>query len=43
MVPLGCAILSPELLAAGRLDRFLARAARVKGIDYNVYLMPKSI
>ena len=27
-VPLGCAIPSAELLAAGRLDRFLARAAR---------------
>jgi DNA-binding transcriptional MocR family regulator len=38
---LGCAIPSPELLAAGRLDRFLARAARVKGIDYNVYSTPK--
>lgn len=41
LVPLGCAIPSAELLAAGRLDRFLARAARVKGIDYNVYTTPK--
>src|SRR5882672_3073618 len=31
LVPLGCAIPNAELLAAGRLDRFLARAARVKG------------
>jgi DNA-binding transcriptional MocR family regulator len=37
LVPLGCAVPSAELLAAGRLDRLLARAARVKGLDYNVY------
>ena len=36
-VPLGCAIPSTDLLAAGRLDRFLARAARVKGVEYNTY------
>ena len=41
LVPLGCAIPSTELLAAGRLDRFLARVARVKGIHYNVYTTPK--
>src|SRR5919109_1658348 len=41
LVPLGCAIPDPELLAAGRLDRFLARAARVKGLDYNTYTVPK--
>ena len=41
LVPLGCAIPSSELLAAGRLDRFLARAARIKGLDYNVYTVPK--
>ena len=41
LVPLGCAVPSPELLAAGQLDRFLARAARVKGLDYNVYTAPK--
>jgi DNA-binding transcriptional MocR family regulator len=41
LVPLGCAIPSAELLASGRLDRFLARAARVKGVDYNVYTVPK--
>ena len=40
-VPLGCAIPSTEVLAAGRLDRFLARAARVKGVDYNVYTAPR--
>ena len=40
-VPLGCAIPSTDLLAAGRLDRFLARAARVKGRDYNIYTLPK--
>jgi DNA-binding transcriptional MocR family regulator len=41
LVPLGCAIPDPELLAAGRLDRFLARAARVKGLEYNTYTAPK--
>jgi DNA-binding transcriptional MocR family regulator len=41
LVPLGCAIPSAELLAAGRLDRFLARAARVKGTEYNVYTSPR--
>ena len=41
LVPLGCAIPDAELLAAGGLDRFLARAARGKGVDYNVYTLPK--
>ena len=41
LVPLGYAIPSAELLAAGRLDRFLSRAARVKGMHYNVYTAPK--
>jgi DNA-binding transcriptional MocR family regulator len=41
LVPLGCAIPNAELLAAGRLDRFLARAARVKGVDYNIYTEPR--
>lgn len=41
LAPLGCAIPSSELLAAGGLDRFLARAARVKGRDYNVYTEPQ--
>lgn len=37
LVPLGCAVPSPELLAAGRLDRFLARAARDRGVERNAY------
>jgi DNA-binding transcriptional MocR family regulator len=41
LVPLGCAIPSPQLLGSGGLDRFLARAARVKGMDHNVYTVPK--
>jgi DNA-binding transcriptional MocR family regulator len=41
LVPLGCAIPSAALLAAGKLDRFLARAARVKGAEYNTYTVPK--
>lgn len=41
LVPLGCAIPSAGLLAAGGLDRFLARAARVKGRDYNIYTEPQ--
>jgi DNA-binding transcriptional MocR family regulator len=41
LVPLGCAIPSAELLAGGRLDRFLARAARLKGLHYNIYTAPK--
>lgn len=40
-VPLGAAIPSAELLAAARLDRFLARAARTRGISYNTYSEPK--
>lgn len=40
-VPLGCAIPSAELLSAGRLDRYLARAARMKGLEYNVYTPPR--
>src|SRR5262249_36389084 len=40
LVPLGCAIPSARLLAAGRLDRFLARAARVHGIALNTYTAP---
>src|SRR5882724_2239273 len=41
LIPLGCAIPNAELLASGRLDRFLARAARVKGVDHNIYTVPK--
>jgi DNA-binding transcriptional MocR family regulator len=41
LVPLGCAIPSADLLAAGRLDRFMARAARFRGAEYNVYSEPR--
>jgi DNA-binding transcriptional MocR family regulator len=41
LVPLGWAIPNAELLAAARLDRFLARAARTKGSTYNTYSPPK--
>lgn len=41
IVPLGCAIPSADLLAATGLDRFLARAARVKGRAYNTYTEPR--
>ncbi len=41
LVPLGCAIPGADLLAAGGLDRFLARAARVKGTESNVYTGPR--
>jgi len=41
LVPLGAAIPNAELLAAARLDRFLARAARTKGTAYNTYALPK--
>jgi DNA-binding transcriptional MocR family regulator len=37
LVPLGCAIPSADLLGATRLDRLLARTAREKGRDYNIY------
>jgi len=37
LVPLGCAVPSAELLAADRLDRSLARVARLKGTQYNIY------
>jgi DNA-binding transcriptional MocR family regulator len=40
-VPLGSAIPGAELLSAGRLDRFLARAVRVKGRECNTYSEPK--
>jgi DNA-binding transcriptional MocR family regulator len=41
LIPLGWAIPNAELLAAARLDRFLARAARTKGTTYNTYTGPK--
>jgi DNA-binding transcriptional MocR family regulator len=41
LVPLGCAIPSPQLLASGALDRCLARLARVHGARHNVYTPPR--
>jgi len=41
IVPLGCAVPSARLLAAARLDRFLARAARLAGDRHNRYTVPK--
>jgi DNA-binding transcriptional MocR family regulator len=41
LVPLGCAVPSPSLLAAAGLDRFLARAARLAGDRHNRYTVPK--
>ena len=41
LVPLGCAIPSAELLAAGGLDRFLIRAARRGRLEHNTYSAPK--
>jgi DNA-binding transcriptional MocR family regulator len=41
LVPLGCAIPGTGLLAAGRLDRFFARALRTQGPEHNVYTVPQ--
>jgi DNA-binding transcriptional MocR family regulator len=41
LVPLGCAVPDAGLLAAGRLNRFLARTARMHGNEHNVYTHPK--
>jgi len=41
LIPLGCAVPDPKLLAAVRLDKILARIARQKGSEYNVYTFPK--
>ncbi|WP_259781556.1 aminotransferase-like domain-containing protein [Aestuariispira ectoiniformans] len=41
LAPLGCAVPSAAVLASGRLDRFLARAARTKSVNYNVYTEPR--
>ena len=41
LAPLGCAVPSASLLKAGRLDRFLSRAARVKGVASNIYTVPR--
>ncbi|MEM6496649.1 MAG: GntR family transcriptional regulator, partial [Pseudomonadota bacterium] len=43
LVPLGCAIPSADLLAAGRLDKFMARAARSRGSEYNIYTEPRGL
>lgn len=40
-VPLGCAIPSPRLLSSSKLDRILARTARVKGGHCNTYSPPR--
>ncbi len=40
-VPLGCALPSPDLLAASRLDRCLTRVVRKDGIQRNKYTVPK--
>jgi DNA-binding transcriptional MocR family regulator len=40
-VPLGCAIPSPQLLASGKLDRLLARTARLQGVQRNTYTEPR--
>jgi DNA-binding transcriptional MocR family regulator len=37
LIPLGCAIPSADVLASRKLDRFLARSARLKGVEYNTY------
>ncbi|MGB7182954.1 MAG: PLP-dependent aminotransferase family protein [Burkholderiaceae bacterium] len=41
LVPLGCAVPSPKLLASSKLDRFLARAARNQGEVCNTYSPPR--
>ncbi len=41
IVPLGGAIPSAHLLKSSQLDRFLARAARSKGTEYNTYTAPQ--
>lgn len=40
-VPLGCAIPSPALLDSAKLDRMLARSARVRGATHNTYSPPR--
>jgi DNA-binding transcriptional MocR family regulator len=41
LAPLGCAIPDPDLLAAGKLNGLLARAARLRGAACNTYTVPK--
>lgn len=39
--PFGCAIPSAKLLTATKLDKSLARAARIGGMQNNIYTVPK--
>ena len=41
LVPLGCAVPDANLLAASRLDQHLARTARQRGRDFNIYTGPQ--
>lgn len=41
LIPLGCAIPHPRLLAPRKLDRYLARNARTRGYEYNTYTEPR--
>ncbi|MBX2880159.1 MAG: PLP-dependent aminotransferase family protein [Granulosicoccus sp.] len=41
LVPLGCAIPSPQLLVGSQLDKFLIRAARTEGMHANTYSPPQ--
>jgi DNA-binding transcriptional MocR family regulator len=41
LVPLGCAVPDTRLLDASRLDRHLARTARLRGRDFNIYTGPQ--
>jgi DNA-binding transcriptional MocR family regulator len=43
LVPLGCTIPSPKLLAGSQLDKFLIRAARKEGSLANTYSPPQGI
>lgn len=41
LVPLGCAIPGPDLLATSQLDKFLVRMTRVHGKQSNTYAPPR--
>jgi len=41
LVPLGCAVPDANLLGASRLDQHLARTARQRGRDFNIYTGPQ--
>ncbi|MBX2835217.1 MAG: PLP-dependent aminotransferase family protein [Gammaproteobacteria bacterium] len=43
LVPLGCAIPSPDLLVGSQLDKFLVRVARTEGAKANTYASPQGI